>query len=329
MTTAPTISVIITTYNYADFIVDAIESVLAQTHPADEVLVVDDGSTDATSQRVAPYVDRGAVRYIVQENRGPSEARNHGIRLSSGDLIAFLDADDTWMPDKLRLQLDWLMAHPSASMVSGQMVWWSVPRDERRVVTFEPLSQAAMRRELCVRNVVGNPSMALVRRGAIEAVGPYDTTLRWGQDWEIFIRLARAGEIGFVPEPVIVYRWHRGSLSHEGRLEQLAMNHAISRKTIATFEPAWQRPLLRARAWSAIELDRARIMGSFKAPRVRLVRHAALALVSWPFEDSTSKATTLGCALIGEATYRRAVAGVRRRLRHTRSITSSTPGPTA
>jgi glycosyltransferase involved in cell wall biosynthesis len=319
MASSPTVSVVITTYNYGEFIVGAIESVLGQTHPADEVLVVDDGSTDETPSLVAPYVERGVVRYIQQDNQGPSVARNTGIAASSGELLAFLDADDTWMPEKLERQIAWLAKHPGASMVSGSMIWWHVPRNERKVVPFASMPPSRMRREVSVRNVVGNPSMALIRRSAIDKAGPYDPALRWGQDWEIFIRLSRVGEIGFIPDPVIVYRWHRSNLSHDRRLEQLAMNHSISRRAIATYEPAWQRPVLRARSWSLIEFDRARILSSLNVPRLRLIRHAALALGSWPFEDTIDKAHLLGRSLVGESVYQRAMVALRGRFRRLRS----------
>lgn len=318
MTSFPTVSVVITTFNYATFVVEAIESVLAQTRQADEIIVVDDGSTDRTFELIAPYVERRQIRYVCQENQGPSAARNLGIHESSGDLLAFLDADDTWMPNKLQRQLDWLACHPDAVMVSGQKVWWNVERNTRRVDAFAPMSQARLRREITVRNVVGNPSMALIRRRAIDRTGPFDTSLRWGEDWDLFVRLSRAGEIGFVPEPVIVYRWHRKSLSQERGLKQLATNHVVGRRAVAAFAPAWQRPILRARVWSAIEYDRALFVNRQGASRIRRVRHAALALLSWPLDDTAAKAGLLGRATVGDARYQRVLAGVRGYLRRTR-----------
>ncbi len=315
----PTVSVIITTYNYAAFISEAIDSVLNQTVSADEIIVVDDGSTDDTFDVLARYRQRGQITYVRQPNQGPSAARNRGIQESSGNLVAFLDADDTWLSEKLELQLAWLEDHLDASMVSGQMIWWHVEGGSRRVVRFEPLSPTRLRRELVIRNVAGNPSMALIRRNAIDKVGIFDTALRWGEDWEFFFRLSRVGELGFVTEPVIVYRWHRQNLSHERRLDQLAMNHVVGRRNVAVFEPAWQRPILRARVWSAIEYDRARIITKLNVSRLKLVRHAALALISWPFENTLSKIVLLARVTVGEARYQRLAAGVRGRMRRTRS----------
>src|SRR5947209_13220762 len=97
------VSVIIPTYNHGRFIADAIESVLAQTYPVSEIIVVDDGSTDETQEVVEKFGEK--VRYIEQANAGVSAARNTGIENSDGDLVAFLDADDTWLPEKIEKQV--------------------------------------------------------------------------------------------------------------------------------------------------------------------------------------------------------------------------------
>src|SRR3954454_14488963 len=107
------ISAIITTYNYAQFIAAAIESVLNQTRRPDEIVVVDDGSTDHTATIVATYAAQG-VRYVFKANGGAGSARNRGLRETTGDLVTFLDADDRWLPDKLERQLDHLARYPAA-----------------------------------------------------------------------------------------------------------------------------------------------------------------------------------------------------------------------
>jgi glycosyltransferase involved in cell wall biosynthesis len=115
MTVQPLVSVIIPTFQSARYIVEAVESVLGQTYAPIEIIVVDDGSTDDTRERLRPYFDR--LRYVYLENSGPSKARNHGVRLARGELIAFLDADDRWLSNKLETQIRCLMNEPTAALV--------------------------------------------------------------------------------------------------------------------------------------------------------------------------------------------------------------------
>ncbi len=111
----PRISVIIPTYNSARFLPEAVQSALYQTLSPDEVIVVDDGSTDNTEDVLEPF--RGRVHYIRQENQGPAVARNRGIAEAKGDLIAFLDADDVWLPEKSELQVKVLWENPRIGLV--------------------------------------------------------------------------------------------------------------------------------------------------------------------------------------------------------------------
>ncbi|MCK4819314.1 glycosyltransferase family 2 protein, partial [bacterium] len=106
----PNVSVIIPTCNRAEYITQAIDSVLAQTYTDYEIIVVDDGSTDNTKEVMEPYMDR--IRYIYQENAGVSAARNTGIKAAKGDWVAFLDSDDEWLPGKLAVQIRAVERHP-------------------------------------------------------------------------------------------------------------------------------------------------------------------------------------------------------------------------
>src|SRR5262245_40001432 len=179
------VSVVIPTYNYASFVVQAVESALAQRWlGAMEVIVVDDGSTDDTCERLAPFRDR--IRYIRQRNQGLSAARNTGIRQARYEWIALLDSDDVWHPDKTRVQLEAVGGNPSIGFVGTP----PGPIPDSRL----PLRAAEAVRELGVRDfMVGTPlgpSSTMVRRRAFERVGFFDETLRSVEDRDMWLRLA-------------------------------------------------------------------------------------------------------------------------------------------
>src|SRR5436309_855641 len=136
------VSVVIPTFNSADYLVQAIQSVLAQTYQDFEILVVDDASTDHTEEAIQPFADR--VIYLRQERGGPSVARNRGILQAKGELIAFLDADDLWRPNKLARQVEYLNQHPEACLVYTDFTRGSCPgsNDESRLQVFKPRDSA-------------------------------------------------------------------------------------------------------------------------------------------------------------------------------------------
>jgi glycosyltransferase involved in cell wall biosynthesis len=159
----PLVSVVIPAYNAERFLAEAIESVLRQEHRPLEVVVVDDGSTDATSAVAARFEE---VRCVRQENLGQAAARNGGVELAQGELLAFLDADDVWLPHKLALQLEALGADPALEMVFGHAEQWV---DARPGVEIPPVPEE--RRVLPARL----PSALLIRRAAFERAGTFRT----------------------------------------------------------------------------------------------------------------------------------------------------------
>src|SRR5664280_1650862 len=116
----PKVSVVIPTYNRLAYLREALDSVLAQTRAADEILVVDDGSTDGTEAAISALP--APVRYLRQQNAGPAAARNHGLREAKGDWIAFLDSDDLWVPEKLEAQMDFLERNPAVELLFAHMI---------------------------------------------------------------------------------------------------------------------------------------------------------------------------------------------------------------
>lgn len=220
--TAPRFSVIIPTYNSADTVNAAIDSVLAQTWPAHEIIVVDDGSTDDTAERVRACGER--VRYLHQPNAGVSAARNHGIRAAAGDWIAFLDADDLYLPDRLQWHAEWIQRNPGLDFYVGNFEH----RDEAGTplgtgMEATPVGRRLLERAGGAREAVmdGDDILAFIEhqfsdvrclsvpKSLLEQVGGFPEGVAVGEDVYCIVKLcARARAIGVVCEPVAVYTVH-------------------------------------------------------------------------------------------------------------------------
>ncbi|MDZ3823629.1 MAG: glycosyltransferase [Pseudoxanthomonas sp.] len=194
----PEVSVIIPTWNRRGLVCRAIDSVLAQTRPVAQIVVVDDGSTDGTAGHLAErYGDR--VTCLVQANAGVSAARNRGLAAATGRYIGLLDSDDVWLPEKTERQLDWLQRHPDFGMVlcDVQRVW----PDGREIDVFVRRGQLPQDGP-ALRWLLGNPALAplsvLFRREVWETVGGFDESLRTGEDLDWHLRVAARWPIGVV-----------------------------------------------------------------------------------------------------------------------------------
>lgn len=217
------ISVVIPTYNRKPLVTRAIESVLAQTRPADEIIVVDDGSSDGTEAALAEQFG-SRIRYVAQENQGVAAARNHGVALARFDLVAFLDSDDVWAPEKLALQVP-AMADPGVVLSATNWAWENAPRADR----FGQLGHAqpeAVRTDpapllrLCHRRGHGLLiQTCLIRRAALERTGGFDPKLRIAEDMDLLFRLAEEGAFALL-SPILMIR--RGAEDDQGNLTQPA-----------------------------------------------------------------------------------------------------------
>jgi len=295
----PRVSAIVTAYNGGQFIRDALESILAQTRPVDEVVVIDDGSTDDTAPIVERYAERG-VRLVRQENRGLPEARNRGIRETTGELIAFLDCDDMWLPEKTKIQVDYLADHPQVGLATCLTSWWE-PQSGRRGFWKPRLPGAnGTRRQLVVHNAVGNASAVMVRRHVLEDVGQFDSNQIWAEDWELWRRVAERWRIESVDCPLIIYRSTSNSLTQQKRWSRVEAYYQFARSAIARFRPAYWRPVLFLQAWSLREFGRAGCAKIEGMPRWKYLRHSMLALFSYPFQLATEKAKSFARAVVGE-----------------------------
>ena len=210
------VSVVIPVYNGASFLAGAIENVLAQNYEPLEIIVVDDGSTDATAQVAAGYSKE--VHYVRQPNAGPSASRNLGIKLSQGDMLAFLDVDDLWSDHKLNLQTRYLMANPTVEIVQGliqtMQLYGPGSSDKNQFkVTSTPYRYI-------------NIGSALYRSQVFDKVGLFDEALNDNEDTDWFIRAWEKGISKVVLEEVtLFYRKHNTNMSRD----QTPINYGLTK----------------------------------------------------------------------------------------------------
>jgi glycosyltransferase involved in cell wall biosynthesis len=213
------VSVIIPAFNAAEYIRQSLNSVLAQTYQALEVIVVDDGSADATSAVAEEFVKNDArVQLVRQSNAGVGAARNTAIGRARGKYIAPLDADDVWFPEKLEKQV---AVMEKCDNETGLVYCWSTVTDKHGefVGRFNPQPfEGRLRRFLALRNIIDNASVPLFRAAALEKVGLYLTRTEQGgaqgcEDWDLYMRIAEAFSIRLVPEYLLAYRQTESSMS--------------------------------------------------------------------------------------------------------------------
>lgn len=198
----PRVSVIIPTYNRGWIIKEAIDSVLAQDYNEFELIVVDDGSTDDTSEVLDSYKD--AVKVFSQRNKGVSAARNRGIAETSGEFIAFLDSDDLWLPQKLSTQIDFFNQMPDALICQTEEVWirngLRVNPKKRHKKPSGMIFKPSL--ELCLVS----PSSVMIHRSLFERVGNFDETLPACEDYDLWLRISCRFPIHLVDTPLIIKR---------------------------------------------------------------------------------------------------------------------------
>jgi glycosyltransferase involved in cell wall biosynthesis len=219
------VSVIIPVYNGQQFLAEAIESVLAQTYHSYELIIVDDGSTDRTREIALSYP---AVKYVYQANSGTASARNRGIQTAQSDLLAFLDADDLWMPDKLSLQIKAIESDTALEIVTGYIEQFVSPE-------LDPL--AAQRFSFHNTPLPGySPTAILIKRSVINKIGPFHEDRARGEAISWFIDvLEKKPNILILPDVVARRRIHGKNVSiidqdHKDREIIRILKNAIDRK---------------------------------------------------------------------------------------------------
>ena len=214
------VSIIIPIYNYGHFLAEAIDSVMAQTYRPIEVIVVDDGSTDNTANIATSYPD---IQYIYQPNQGVSVARNTGISKARGRFIAFLDADDTWHPDKLKIQIQHLRENPNIGYNICKIKNYLEPeinRDPRIISALYGYDQIGGFTIVCTKSI-------------FELVGGFDPRYKAGEDFDWFTRAKDKGiAMAIVPDILLNRRIHNNNLSYQNPQEWLPRRVQIIKESI-------------------------------------------------------------------------------------------------
>ena len=205
------VSVVIPNYNYAHYLRETIDSVLAQTYSDIEIIVVDDGSKDGSKDVLVGYGDK--VSTIFQQNQGVSAARNNGVAASEGEFVAFLDADDVWLPTKVEKQVERFRGDADLGLVhvgvdeidaDGNSLVHRLEGVEGKVCT----TLLMLKRE----GVLGGGSGMMIRRTVFDEVGGFDLRLSTSADWDLAYRVSELYEVGFVAEILLKYRVHNSNM---------------------------------------------------------------------------------------------------------------------
>ncbi|MFO0624667.1 MAG: glycosyltransferase [Polyangiales bacterium] len=248
---APTFSIVVPTYQRASMLEECFASVAAQTFGDFECIVADDGSTDATPDVVSAWAARDPrFRYHRLENGGsPGRTRNHGAARATAPWIAFLDDDDLWLPEKLQRQHDALRAAPDATLIFGRMDRFGVENGPWPDPPVTPRPDLAT---LLLGNIVPCSS-AVVRTSVFRALGGFDESLRYAEDYELWMRFARQGALVAMPDILVRYRSHAAGISRDEARQVACMTQIYERARDAWGVPTaalapLRRSVLRGRA---------------------------------------------------------------------------------
>ncbi len=269
------VSVVIPTYNSGQWIEAAVDSVLAQTVAPVDLVVVDDGSTDDTRARLERY--QGRIRYVYQHNAGVAAARNHGVALAAGSLIAFLDADDVWHPRKLELQLRAMAGHPEIGLIGARVYEWPAA-DVPAVDSTDASLEVIPWRRLVVRNRLATSSVML-RRRIFDEAGGFDPELRGPEDYDLWLRIAERATIATLVAPLTGYRTVAGSLGGKPASMEQGLTRILGKLDA---RQVWQsRWLLRCKARSYAGYSCAYMYGA-AGDQVTALRKIVGSLVRYP-----------------------------------------------
>lgn len=228
---SPRVSIIIPTYNRSEMIVECLESVFSQTYADYEVIVVDDGSTDNTEAALKPFLDR--ITYIKHENKGNAAARNSGLAIAKGQLIAFLDSDDLWLPDKLRRDVECLDSHSAVDMVCANGTFFGSPKFAGKKVVPDkraiPLARDGVTLKAIFTRSSLRPSAMVLRKRVIEGTNGFDPDFAACVDLDFAFRVLMKYKVIFINEPFFKMRKHDDHVSGDSERRTLFNIKAIEK----------------------------------------------------------------------------------------------------
>lgn len=258
----PSVSIIVPTYNRAQLIGRAIQSVLNQTYQDFEIIVVDDGSTDNTEEIVKGFQDERIVYIRHSKKSGGAAARNTGIKMSRGEYIAFQDSDDEWLPEKLKKQME-VFKNTSPKVGVIYTGAWRIENDNKTYIPYRWVAQKEgdIHKELLKGNFIALPT-AVVKKECFSKVGIFDELLPRLQDWELMIRISKYYSFKFIDEPLVISYYTPDSISANDKnlikaLETILTSHFYDFKNYKRLL-AKQYLYLGRRLWSAGDCRKAR-----------------------------------------------------------------------
>lgn len=221
----PKVSVIIPTHGHRAYIEETLASVFGQSHQHMEIIVVNDGSPDGVGDVLRPFADAKRILYVEQANQGQAAARNAGLALATGDFIAFLDDDDVWPPDKLEVQVDFLLRHPEAVGVAGPPITEWHRADAFQALPYEVMPAAWFFRG----NPICSPGQTLVRVEILRRMGGFDVSVKGAEDFDLWIRIQQEGAFYFGGPLALFYRLHAQSTSKNTALMFTATSRVLEK----------------------------------------------------------------------------------------------------
>jgi hypothetical protein len=245
----PTVSVIMSHCNGVAFLARAVESVLAQTYRDFEFIIIDDGSTDASPQRLRELAARDArIKLVVRENRGLTKTLNEGVRLATGQYLARMDSDDVSYPDRFAKQVAYLDAHPDVVALGGAYEMIDDAGRVFHVMWYPDDDQHLQESSLSGRPALCHP-LVMMRADAVAKVGGYDESFPVAQDNDLWLRLGEVGKLACLPDVLLQYRQHGKSVSEAKASKQIeglqrGCEAACRRRGIT-------RPFLAGEGWRA------------------------------------------------------------------------------